>query len=68
MRTTIDIPEDLIDEAMKITKSPTKTDLIKTALRNIIQRDKIIAIKKYKGKINLEIELDALRQRHEYTG
>ena len=40
MRTTIDIPEDLINEAMKVTNSPTKTALIKIALYNIIQKNK----------------------------
>jgi Arc/MetJ family transcription regulator len=32
MRTTLDLPEDLIAEAMKLTKIATKTGLIKTAL------------------------------------
>lgn len=64
MRTTIDIPEDLINEAMKITKSPTKTDLIKTALYNIIQKNKIKSLKSYKGKIDLDIDLDILRARN----
>ncbi len=41
MRTTIDIPEDLINEAMRVTQSPTKTELIKNALYNIIQKNKI---------------------------
>ncbi len=44
MRTTIDIPEELIREAMRITKSPTKTELIKKALYNIIQKDKFTTL------------------------
>ena len=32
MKTTIDIPEDLINEAMRVTQSPTKTELIKNAI------------------------------------
>ena len=47
MRTTIDIPEDLIKEAMRVTKSPTKTELIKKALYNIIQKNKIKSLKKF---------------------
>jgi hypothetical protein len=31
MRTTLDLPEDLINEAMRVTKSANKTDLIKLA-------------------------------------
>ena len=61
MRTTLDLPEDLIAEAMKITHISTKTDLIKTALRNLIQREKIKDLKKYYGKIDLNINLDIIR-------
>jgi len=68
MRTTIDIPEDLINEAMRVTKSPTKTELIKMALLNIIQRNKIQSLKNFKGKIDLEIDLETLRNRNEYSG
>jgi len=66
MRTTIDIPEDLIKEAMRITKAPTKTALIKNALDNIIQKDKIKSLKNYKGKIDIDIHLDSIRDRNEY--
>ena len=50
MRTTIDIPEDLIQEAMRVTKSPTKKELIKDALYNIIQKNRIKSLKNYKEK------------------
>ena len=63
MRTTIDIPEDLINEAMRITKSPTKTELIKNALYNIIQKNKIKSLKSYKGKIDLDLDLNIVRER-----
>ncbi|HED05310.1 MAG TPA: type II toxin-antitoxin system VapB family antitoxin [Ignavibacteria bacterium] len=66
MRTTIDIPEDLVKEAMRITKSPTKTELIKNALYNIIQKNKIKSLKNYKGKIDLDIDLNIVRGRNEY--
>lgn len=63
MRTTIDIPEDLMKEAMKVTNSSTKTELIKFALKNIIQKNKIKSLKNYKGKIDLSIDLDIVRNR-----
>lgn len=65
MRTTIDIPEELINEAMRVTKSPTKTALIKNALYNIIQKNKIKSLKNYKGKIDLDIDLHVVRNRNE---
>jgi hypothetical protein len=63
MRTTLDLPENLINEAMALTKIKTKTDLIKTALLNLIQREKMKHIKEYFGKIDLDINLDLVRER-----
>jgi Arc/MetJ family transcription regulator len=63
MRTTLDLPEDLIDEAMALTHISTKTDLIKAALQNLIQKEKLKNIKQYYGKLNLDIDLDSMRKR-----
>lgn len=63
MRTTLDIPEELINEALKITRSKTKTQVIKLALENIIQKNKILGLKKFRGKLDLMIDLDTLRKR-----
>jgi hypothetical protein len=63
MRTTLDLPESLIKEAMALTHIATKTDLIRTALQNLIQKEKSKDIKQYFGKIDLDIDLDAMRSR-----
>ena len=63
MRTTLDIPEELISEAMELTGIQTKTNLIKTALQNLIQKERIKDLKNYFGKVNLEIDLDTIRKR-----
>jgi Arc/MetJ family transcription regulator len=63
MRTTIDLPEELVNEAMRVTNIKTKTDVIKEALTNLIQREKIKNIKKFQGKIDLNIDLNAARKR-----
>ncbi|MFW5879338.1 MAG: type II toxin-antitoxin system VapB family antitoxin [bacterium] len=63
MRTTLDIPQKLIEDAMSITHAKTKTELIKMALENIIKQEKIKNIKKYHGKLSLDIDLDNLRKR-----
>jgi Arc/MetJ family transcription regulator len=63
MRTTLDLPEDLIAEAMKLTKIATKTDLIKTALANLITKERIKGLKRYYGKMDLDINLNVLRKR-----
>ncbi len=63
MRTTIDLPENLIKEAMQITKIKTKKKVIIKALEEMINRYKLSELKNYKGKINLDIDLDILRDR-----
>ena len=63
MRTTLDIPEDLVNEAWKLTHSRTKTDLIKLALESIIKQNKILGLKKYRGKLDLDLDINVLRNR-----
>ncbi len=63
MRTTLDIPEDLINDAMKTTQISTKTKVIITALEGLIRKSRISDLKKYKGKVALDIDLDVLRER-----
>ncbi len=64
MRTTLDLPENLLDEAMKITRTPTKTGVIVRALEELVRKSKISDLKKYKGKIDIDIDLDEIRGRH----
>jgi Arc/MetJ family transcription regulator len=40
-RTTLELPDVLVDEAMALTKISTETELVKYALENVIQREKI---------------------------
>jgi Arc/MetJ family transcription regulator len=63
MRTTLDLPEDLLEEAMKATEITTKTKVIITALEDLIRKSKISDLKKYKGKVDLEIDMNAVRGR-----
>jgi Arc/MetJ family transcription regulator len=55
-RTTLDLPEKLLNEAMKITRTGTKTGVIVLALRELIRKSRITDLKKYRGKIDLDIE------------
>jgi len=63
MRTTLDLPEKLLSDAMEITHTETKTGVIVLALKELIRKSKITDLKKYKGKFDLEIDLDKLRDR-----
>ena len=64
MRTTLDLPENLLNEAMKVTHTDTKTAVIVKALEELVRKSKISDLKKYKGKINLDIDLNEIRDRH----
>ena len=64
MRTTLDLPENLLIEAMELTHTGTKTGVIILALNELIRKSKISDIKKYRGKVDLDIDLDVLRNRH----
>jgi len=54
MRTTLDLP-GILKEAMKTTHIQTKTKVIITALEELIRKSKISELKKFKGKVDLDI-------------
>lgn len=63
MRTTLDLPEELLEKAMKVSKTNTKTKTIILALEELVRKSTISDLKNYKGTIDLEIDLDKLRDR-----
>lgn len=64
MRTTLDLPEVLLSEAMKASHTDTKTGVIILALNELIIKSKISDLKKFKGKVDLDINLDEIRDRY----
>jgi len=63
MRTTIDIPEELIEEARKLLGFKSKTDTIVLSLQELIRRKRIEELKNLAGAIHLEIDLAQSRRR-----
>ena len=63
MKTTLDLPLDLIDAAMKLTHSKTKRELVIYALNNLIKQYKRNKLIDFHGEVDLDIDLDILRQR-----
>jgi hypothetical protein len=63
MRTTLDLPIDLLNEAMKATHAKTKTKVIIIALEELIRKSKIAGLKEFKGKVDLDIDLNLIRGR-----
>ncbi len=63
MRTTLDLPEKLIKEVMEITKTKTKSEAIRYALEKVIRHKRALNLIKYRGKIDLDVNLDNTRGR-----
>jgi len=63
MRTTIEIPEELLKEVMKITGATTKSQAVKLALEEKIAITKRKRLINMKGSIDLDLDLDILRDR-----
>ena len=70
MKTTIDIPEDALKEAMRFTRAKTKREAVVTALEDFNRRRRMAELVKYSGTFsdrfptNEQIEaIDATRDR-----
>jgi len=63
MRTTLDLPESLLSEAMEVAHTKTKTKVITIALQELIRKRNIVRLKTYKGKVDLKIDMDIIRGR-----
>jgi len=63
MRTTLDLPKDLVEKAVLITGARTKTEAITIALENVVKQEKFNQLLAFHGKVSLDVDLDALRKR-----
>jgi Arc/MetJ family transcription regulator len=63
MKTTLDLSEELLDAAMRATNIKTKTKVVTIVLEELVRKSKILTLKKYKGKVDLDIDLNKLRDR-----
>jgi hypothetical protein len=54
MKTTLNIPEDLIKTAMSISEHRTKTETVIVALKEYIRKKKIEKILHHQGKLQFE--------------
>lgn len=63
MRTTLDIPEPLLEEARRVLGFKSKTDTVVLSLTEIIRRRRIEELKGLLGKVRLDVDLPASRRR-----
>jgi hypothetical protein len=63
MRTTLDIPEPLIEEARRLLGFKSKTDTVVLSLKELIRRRRIEELKDLMGSVRLDIDIPASRRR-----
>lgn len=61
MRTNIVIDDALMSEALKLTGARTKKEAVELGLRTLLRVKSQERIKRYKGKLNWEGDLDQMR-------
>jgi Arc/MetJ family transcription regulator len=63
MRTTLDLPEDLLDEARAGLGFKSKTDTIILALRELVRRQRLEELKALMGRVRLDVDTARSRRR-----
>lgn len=63
MKTILEIPESLVQQARSITRIASDNELVVYALERLVDSNSLATIKQYKGKLDLDINVDVLRGR-----
>lgn len=63
MRTTLDLPEPLIEEARRLLGFKSKTDTVIVSLRELVRRKRVEHLKALAGEVDLEIDVAKSRRR-----
>ena len=67
MRTTLDLPTDLVDEARNALGFKSKTDTVVLALRELVRRRRLDDLKALMGRVRLDIDVPRSRRRPRTT-
>ncbi|MFQ6133355.1 MAG: type II toxin-antitoxin system VapB family antitoxin [Armatimonadota bacterium] len=63
MRTTVNIPEGLLEQAMEVSGAQTKSMAIAMGLQELINKRRIDRLRALGGRLDLELSLPASRKR-----
>ena len=61
MRTNIEIDDRLMKDALRYTGAKTKREAVELGLRALVQLGKQVQVRKMRGKLQWEGDLDAMR-------
>lgn len=63
MRTTLDLPDALLEEAQRLLGFKSKTDTVVLSLTELVRRRRIEELKAMAGHVHLDLDVDASRRR-----
>lgn len=63
MRTTLDLPDGLVEEARSALGYSSKTDTVVFALREVVRRGRVDDLKRLMSRVEFEFDPTALRKR-----
>ena len=63
MRTTLDLPEELVEEARRALGFKSKTDTVVLALRELVRRGRLGELKALLGRVTLDVDVPKSRRR-----
>lgn len=63
MRTTLDLPPELVDEARRLLGFKSKTDTVVLSLRELIRRKRIDELRELLGSVTLDVDVARSRRR-----
>ena len=62
MRTNIEIDDKLMNDALRFTGAKTKREAVELGLRTLVQLSRQVEVRKMRGKLQWEGDLDAIRK------
>ena len=68
MRTTLDLPNELVDTARLALGFKSKTDTVVFALREVIRRGRVDDLKSLMGHVHFEFDPATLREKERRSG
>jgi hypothetical protein len=63
MRTTLDLPEDLLERARKAANARTKRETVVAGLEELIRKSRREELRRLAGHLDLDIDLNRSRRR-----
>ena len=63
MRSTLDLPDDLLEEAMRLSGAKTKSMTIVMGLQELIHRKRMEELRRLRGTIELDLDIARARGR-----